>query len=302
MKKFTSSNYRSWWARAHGSLLEDHLQFLMNTVEPIRNTLQDRNNDVLVIDKLPALKSMVVEVRTCNGPMLHKEVQREEIHAPVDKSLIPFNVVVDASNKRLSQEESDISKGDQCWENKMPKPEGVVERKLKGSDTDKVFELEENTKVILEAMDGDDVDIYPLRNLLESIFKLAALYNKIRSALSEKVEETAISEVEVHLTNAKIEEEEKAREVPSIRQSLVTMKEKIAKLREKEKNLEALLGVAEKEVKEANLGASTARKEYDAWYNALLIADDLADLEKKKKKKYLEAMLKDLANYKLCLD
>lgn len=32
-----------------------------------------------------------------------------------------------------------------------------------------------------------------------------------------KVEETAISEVEVHLKNALIEEEEKAREVSSIR-------------------------------------------------------------------------------------
>ncbi|XP_075076357.1 uncharacterized protein LOC142163009 [Nicotiana tabacum] len=126
MKKFTSSNYRSWWARAHGRLLEDHLQFLMNTVELITNTIQDHNEDVLVIDKLPALQSKVVEMRAGNRPMLHKEVQREEIHTPIDKSLIPFGVVVDASNKRLSQEESDNIKGDQCWKKKRPNPEGVV--------------------------------------------------------------------------------------------------------------------------------------------------------------------------------
>lgn len=69
---------------------------------------------------------------------------------------------------------------------------------------DKFSELKENTKVILEAMDKDDVDIFPLRNLLNSLFDLAALYDKTLFALSEKVEETARSEVEVHLTNAKI--------------------------------------------------------------------------------------------------
>ncbi|OIT32161.1 hypothetical protein A4A49_57679, partial [Nicotiana attenuata] len=141
-----------------------------------------------------------------------------------------------------------------------------IQRKLKGSTVDNVSDLEENTKVILEAMGGDDVDISPLRNLLGSLFELAASYNKTRSDLSEKVEENTISDIEIE------------------------------KLREKEKNLEALLEVAEKEVEEAKLGASTARKEYDACCTALLTADDLADLEKKKK--YLEAMLKDLANYK----
>ncbi|OIT28294.1 hypothetical protein A4A49_24978 [Nicotiana attenuata] len=34
-----------------------------------------------------------------------------------------------------------------------------IQRKLKGSTVDNVFNLEENTKVILEAMGGDDVDI-----------------------------------------------------------------------------------------------------------------------------------------------
>ncbi|OIT32461.1 hypothetical protein A4A49_07344 [Nicotiana attenuata] len=249
----------------------------MNTVEPITNTLQDRNKDILVIDELPALKPKVVGTRTGNGSLLHKEVQREEIHAPVDESLIPLDVVVDASNKRLSQEESDRNKGDQCWKKKRvrPNPEGVVEvqsvdspsrtltacnekpnnigalqrgrpqdsgksivrpdpqkssstakanqeatsisrggigaklgsdlheqptRKLKGSDADKVSELEEDTKVILEAIDGDDVDISSLRNLLESLLELVASYNKTRSALSDKFKKTAISEVEVHLT------------------------------------------------------------------------------------------------------
>lgn len=61
-----------------------------------------------------------------------------------------------------------------------------IQRRLKGSDADKVSELEENTKVILEAMDVDDMDIFPLRNLLESLFEFAASYDKTRSALSEK--------------------------------------------------------------------------------------------------------------------
>lgn len=71
----------------------------MNIVEPIINTLQEGNKKVLVIDKLPSSKSKVVEIRIGNGPHLQNKVQREMIHAPVDKNIILLDVVVDASNK-----------------------------------------------------------------------------------------------------------------------------------------------------------------------------------------------------------
>ncbi|MCD7455462.1 hypothetical protein HAX54_028234 [Datura stramonium] len=79
------------------------------------------------------------------------------------------------------------------------------------------------------------------------------------------------------------------------------VKEKIEKLRRKEKDLEILLAATEKEVEEAKLVVSTAEKDFDACNDVdLLNSDELTELEQKKER--LEAMRQDLINYKPCLD
>ncbi|XP_059277685.1 uncharacterized protein LOC132031801 [Lycium ferocissimum] len=153
----------------------------------------------------------------------------------------------------------------------------VIQGKLSRSDVDCASSLEDEIRVILEEMDGKDVD------------DVEAARKESFIAAGER------------LSNAMLEEYEKVAEVSSIHQSLDKVKEKIEKLRKKERDLEALLEVTEKEVEEAKLGASTASNEFDACFDVdLSNADDLIDLERKKER--LEAMRQDLINYKLCLD
>ncbi|MCD7456871.1 hypothetical protein HAX54_033392 [Datura stramonium] len=126
-----------------------------------------------------------------------------------------------------------------------------------------------------------------------------------RLALHDKDMESARKELSItsseRLSNAMLEEHEKIDKVSSIRQSLSKVKEKIEKLRRKEKDLEILLEAIEQEVEEAKLGVSTPEKDFDACNDAdLLNFDDLTDLEQKKERS--EAMRQDLINYKLCLD
>ncbi|MCD9644356.1 hypothetical protein HAX54_032543 [Datura stramonium] len=78
---------------------------------------------------------------------------------------------------------------------------------------------------------------------------------KARSALHDKDMETARKEFSItageRLSNSMLEEYEKIEKVSSIHQSLSEVKEKIEKLRRKEKYLEILLDATEKEVEEA---------------------------------------------------
>ncbi|MCD7460189.1 hypothetical protein HAX54_043038 [Datura stramonium] len=100
------------------------------------------------------------------------------------------------------------------------------------------------------------------------------------------------------LSNAMLEEYDKI-EKSFILQYLNEVKEKIEKLRIKEKDPEILLDATERESWEAKLGVSTAEKDFDACNDAdLLNSDDLTDLEQKKER--LEAMRQDYM--KLCLD
>ncbi|XP_060174390.1 uncharacterized protein LOC132605188 [Lycium barbarum] len=181
----------------------------------------------------------------------------------------------------------------------------VIRDKLSGSDVDRSSSLEEEIQVILQDMDGKDVDVSPLMNLLKSFFELAASYDQARSDLYDKDMEAARKEISIaageHLSNAMFEEHEKVERASSIRQSLDEVREKLEKLRAKEKKLELLLEATEKEVEEAKLRALTAGKEFDACHDVdLSNANDSIDLEQKKGR--LEAMRQDLINYKLCLD
>ncbi|XP_060180341.1 uncharacterized protein LOC132610099 [Lycium barbarum] len=67
----------------------------------------------------------------------------------------------------------------------------VIRDKLSGSDVDRASSLEEEIQVILQDMDGKDVDVSPLMNLLKSFFELAASYDQARSNLHDKDMEAA---------------------------------------------------------------------------------------------------------------
>ncbi|MCD7467944.1 hypothetical protein HAX54_005652 [Datura stramonium] len=132
----------------------------------------------------------------------------------------------------------------------------VIWGKLFGSDVDCASSLKEEVQVILEEMDGKDVDISPLMRLMKSFLELAAIYDQARSTPHDKYMKATRKDLSIEV------------------------KEKIGKLHRKEKDLEVLLEAIEKEVEESKLGASTAEKDFDACNDAdLLNDDDLTDLE-----------------------
>nr|XP_009587845.1 uncharacterized protein LOC104085500 [Nicotiana tomentosiformis] len=147
-------------------------------------------------------------------------------------------------------------------------------------------------------MYGKGVDISPLKNLLKSFFELPTSYNQALSILSDKVVEVkklesflkAKEDLDLFLT----EKGEKVEELSTTSQSLKEAKEKVKQLR-------ALRDAAKKKVEEIESRVSSTEEKYRRCSDAsLAITDDLADVEKRKK--YLEATLQDLVNYKLCLD
>ncbi|MCD7460187.1 hypothetical protein HAX54_043036 [Datura stramonium] len=177
----------------------------------------------------------------------------------------------------------------------------VIRGKLSGSDVDCASSLKEEVQVILDEMDGKGVDVSPFMKLWKSFFELASIYDQAQSTLHDKDMEAARKEFSItageRLSNAMLEEYDKIEKVSSILQYLNEVKEKIEKLRIKEKDPEILLDATEREVEEAKLGVSTAEKDFDACNDAdLLNSDDLTDLEQKKER--LEAMRQDLiTNY-----
>ncbi|MCE3216116.1 hypothetical protein HAX54_004959, partial [Datura stramonium] len=153
----------------------------------------------------------------------------------------------------------------------------VIQGKIFQSDVDCASSLKVEVQVILEKMDGKDVDVSLLMRLVKSFFELAAIYDQERSTLHDKDMEAARKELFLSLSKVKGE---------------------IEKLSQKEKDLEVLLEATEKEIEEAKLGVSTAEKDFDACNDSnLLNGDDLTDLELKRER--LEAMRQDLINYKL---
>ncbi|OIT26192.1 hypothetical protein A4A49_27193 [Nicotiana attenuata] len=173
-----------------------------------------------------------------------------------------------------------------------------IQAKLEDLTSDNSSSLQFEIQVILEEMDGKGVDISPLKDLLTTLFELATSYDQARSTLSDKVVDVEKSQsflnAKKHLDLVLIEKGEKVEKLSAISQSLKEAKEKVKQLR-------ALRGIAKKEVEEIESKVSSAEEEYRRCSDVpLATAYDLADVEMKKQ--HLEATLKNLVNYNLCLD
>ncbi|XP_059289478.1 uncharacterized protein LOC132042997 [Lycium ferocissimum] len=287
VRKLSSSEYKSWWAKVHGKYLEDNLQSLVAAVGPITDILQEHNEEVFA-DKSLALKSKAVLPHKNKGPPC-TDVQKEK--------MLPQ--AYQASKKRPPQDESDRSHGDRCPKRFRPpvdeprdttshaveihdsdssssrtltatkEPSSVnilvashqskpqdssesvagpdswgslptsksereatsishgrskpnlglssrkppattmsifygrkvvmtlrknfileawtkIQAKFSNLSVDCASSLEDEVKVILEEMDGKDLDISPLKKLLDSFFELSTSYDQARSALVDK--------------------------------------------------------------------------------------------------------------------
>ncbi|MCD9637946.1 hypothetical protein HAX54_021497 [Datura stramonium] len=230
VKKLFADDYKTWWSKPHGNFLDGYLQNLVDAAGPISTKILEVAHQ--------ECSNVVPQTRNSFTPM-------------GGKGSFPLNVDAHVSKKRSSQGESNSSHEDRCWKNQMV-AEHYHEKgrkkvgKLSGSDVDCSSSFKEEVQVILDEMDGKDVDV--------------SLWMKLLNW--------------ERLSNAMLEEHKKIEKVSSIRQSLSEIKEKIEKLRRKEKDLEILLEATEKEVEEAKLGVSTTEKDFDACNDADLLNSD----------------------------
>ncbi|MCD7447100.1 hypothetical protein HAX54_023129, partial [Datura stramonium] len=310
VKKLFANDYKTWWLKTHGNFLDSYLQTLVDVAEPISIKIsevvpQECSNATPKTDNSSASMGGKGYFPLRDADLAVLEIP-ESVDSPSRTLTVPFKELNYAGALlRGGSQES----GESVYGPNLIKSSSVVVEcdsgKLSGSDVDCASSLKEEVQVILEDMDGKDVDVSPLMRLMKSFFELAAIYDHARSTLHDKDMKVARKELSIaageRLSNVMFEEHEKIEKVSSIRQSLSEVKEEIEKLRRKEKDLEVLLEATKKEIEEAKLGVSIAEKDFDACNDAdLLNDDDLTDLEQKRER--LEAMCQDLINYKLCLD
>ncbi|TMW85647.1 hypothetical protein EJD97_022768, partial [Solanum chilense] len=155
-------------------------------------------------------------------------------------------------------------------------------------------------QVIIKEIDYKDVDVSPLKTLLNSFFDFDASYDQARSTIHDMDVESARKQLFVavgeRLTNAMFQEQDKVEEASFLRQLLGDMKKEIRVLCKITQDLQVLLIDTDEKVQEAKLATSFATQEFDACFDA----DLNSDLDQKKE--HLEALRQELINYKLCLD
>lgn len=173
----------------------------------------------------------------------------------------------------------------------------MIRSKLVGLSAERASSLTDEVQVILKHIDKLDVDISPLKNLLDTFFGLASSYDQARSFLAKKVMELENSEpylkAKENLAHVLNKRSEKSKELSVALRSLKETKKQV-------KELKAFRDAIQKEVKDVESKVSTAEQEYNK-YADVSLANENASYEVEEKKKILEASLQELANYKLCL-
>ncbi|OIT39497.1 hypothetical protein A4A49_57130 [Nicotiana attenuata] len=273
MKKYVLSDYKSWWERVHENFLENHLQSLVKTAGPVTTTpLEITPQEHNMEGKPPTLKSKVVVPCDVKGPP-YKEVQKKgPVQAHQDnEGSFPLGTIAPTSKKLPPQNESDSSHGDQNFK---------------------------RVKSYSNKQRDANLGVVEITDNIGSASRTLTAIKEARSTLSDKVVDVEKLEsflnAKEHLDLVLIEKGEKVEKLSATSQSLKEAKEKVKQLR-------ALRGVAKKEVEEIDSRVSSAEEEYRRCSGvSLATADDLADMEMKKQ--HLETTLKDLVNYKLCLD
>ncbi|MCD7455300.1 hypothetical protein HAX54_027769 [Datura stramonium] len=340
MKKLFADDYKTSWLKAHENFLDGYLQILVDAARPITTKIlevahQECSNSVPQIGNSYTPLVIPSEKYKGKGPQLLKKTPTGQVYdqdCRGGKGSFPLSIAAHVSKKRSSQGEINSSHEDRCWKKVRPRSDKsgdadlamveihdsvdspsrtltiLIKESLSTGKTEKEATSAPRDRV--KARLNSDSQKHPTTAVSvfdgkKSFFEFVATYDQSRLALHDKDMEAARKELSIiageRLSNAMLEEHEKIEKVSSICQSLSKVKEKIEKLRRKEKDLEILVATTEKEVEEAKLGVSTAKKDFDACNDVdLLNFDDLTDLEQKKE--LLEAMRQDLINYKLCLD
>ncbi|KAH0645323.1 hypothetical protein KY284_033207 [Solanum tuberosum] len=224
--KSFGSDYQAWWKKIHGKFLDDHLQALVDAARPIPlvhlECSAEVNNEVLNADLMKPPSMTQVK----RAPHVSCDEVKDDSGYDVHKNPPPALSVFDGKKVILDAQKDFISA---LW--------NVIKGKLSRSDVDSASSLRDEIQVIIKEMDCKDMDVSPLKKLLNSFFDFAASYDQARSTLHDMDVESAIKELFVaageRLTNSMFEEQDKVEEVSSLRQSLDSMKKEIRALCQK---------------------------------------------------------------------
>ncbi|MCE0482258.1 hypothetical protein HAX54_040840 [Datura stramonium] len=288
VKKLFADDYKTWSSKMHENFLDGYLQTLVDAGGPIStkilevahqecsNAIPQTGNSFTPLGgkgsfplsttaHVSKKRSSQGESNSSHEDRCWKKVRPRsdksgdadlavvEIHDSVDSPSRTLTVLIKESNgtgalprERLQKSGESISGPNLI----NPPSTGKTEKEATSAPRDRV-----------RARLSSDLQKHPTTTA--SVFG----GKKARSALHDKDMEATRKEFSITtrecLSNAMLEEYEKIEKVSSIRQSLSKVKEKIEKLRRKEKDLEILLDATKKEVEEAKLGVSTAEKDFD---------------------------------------
>ncbi|MCD7459685.1 hypothetical protein HAX54_041642 [Datura stramonium] len=217
VKKIFADDYKTWWSKTHGNFIDSYLQTLVDAAGPISTKIsevapQGCRNATLKIGYSSA--SIVILSEQCKGKgsqLLIEAPTEQEYDQDIKggKGSFPLSIVAHDSKKRSSQGESASIHEDYCWKkvrscsnksgvahlvvveisNSVEWPSRTLTvpfKKLSESDVDCASSLKEEVQVILEEMDGKDVDVSPLMRLMTSFFELSSIYDQARLTLHDK--------------------------------------------------------------------------------------------------------------------
>ncbi|OIT27175.1 hypothetical protein A4A49_31917 [Nicotiana attenuata] len=177
-------------------------------------------------------------------------------------------------------------------------PTGAIPEVVAWSSADEMMFANLGVKPYSNKQGDTDLGVVEITDSIGSASRTLTVIKEARSTLSDKVMDVEKSEpflkVKEHLDLVLTGKGEKVEELSVTSQSLKEAKEKVKQLR-------ALQDAAKKEVEENEPRVSSAEEESCRCSDVSLVtADDLAEVETKKE--HLEATVKDLVNYKLCLE
>ncbi|OIT01392.1 hypothetical protein A4A49_34462, partial [Nicotiana attenuata] len=344
VEKPFSTNYLSWWEKAHGKFLENNLQALVDNVglksttllggedQGVGKTLSKVKEPSTPITKvvtnlkkrkLKPSKAALKEVlniigHTMVSPHDKPQVSDESFGGPTSKvkssskaSSLPHDKALDRQTPNeitrvppmtntvvsifevksiVFNRKKEFILG--LWEdicNRLSK----IRAELLSSYREKIIEIFEDMKK------WNILDLSPLEGLLDSLFELAASYDQERPNMADKTSEDEkleiISKAKEHLESFKLEASERVKKVFSNEKKLKRVVKKLQTLQQERENLKGIIEATQKEVEEIQAKISAAESEVSSYNNVnLLTADDLANLEKKKKN--LETSCQELIN------
>ncbi|OIS97978.1 hypothetical protein A4A49_11516 [Nicotiana attenuata] len=275
MENLFSTNYMSWWEKAHEKFLENNLEALVDNVglksaTPLGGEDQGVGNMLSKVKEPPTPIPKVVTQHKKRKLKSSKASLKEVVCTSTDIEKYP---PVLQFSTQFPQDRSQSTNEDQNWKRKWPNPVEIIEVPSIGSlsRTHTACNKEVNaighpmyphmtrrkekiTEIFEDMKKANILDLSPLECLLDSLFELAASYDQERSNLADKTSQDEklelISEAKERLGSFKLEASKNVKKFSSSEKKLKRIVKKLQTLQQERENLEGVIEATQKEVEE----------------------------------------------------